>query len=197
MDREMEFNVAQLMKEGIGGKRSHEFGTPELVLSEALAGDPAALVARAVHGTVKLTGLRGQVRAVGTVAAQAELLCSRCLEPFVQPVEAALDELFRQTIDVVSGHAIKDEVADDDDSEAFQIDHNHILDLTEPVRQTLLVALPMSPLHHEDCRGLCPTCGTNLNLGACDCPTEDLDPRLSALSLLLHSSDDAAGPAHS
>ncbi len=197
MDREMEFNVAQLMKEGVGGKRSHEFSTPELVLSEALDGDPAALLAHEVHGTVKLTGLRGQVRAVGTVAAQADLVCSRCLEPFVLPVEATLDELFRQTIDVVSGHAIKDEVTTDDADEAFQIDQNHILDLTEPVRQTLLVALPMSPLHREDCRGLCPTCGTNLNLGTCDCPTEDLDPRLSALSRLLIRSDDAAGPAHS
>lgn len=197
MDTEMEFNVAQLMKEGVGGKRSHEFGMPELVLSEALAGDPAALIARDVHGSVKLTGLRGQVRAVGTVAAQAELVCSRCLEPFVLPVESPLDELFRQTIDVVSGHAIKGEVADDEDSEAFQIDQNHILDLTEPVRQTLLVALPMRPLHREDCRGLCPTCGTNLNLGACDCPTEDLDPRLSALSRLLISSDETDAPAHS
>ncbi|MDQ2808348.1 MAG: DUF177 domain-containing protein [Chloroflexota bacterium] len=197
MDTEMEFNVAQLLKEGVGGKRSYEFGMPELVLSEALSGDPAALVAHEVHGTVKLTGLRGQVRAVGTVAAAADLVCSRCLEPFVQPVESALDELFRQTIDVVSGHTIKDEVADEEADEAFQIDQNHILDLTEPVRQTLLVALPMSPLHSADCRGLCPTCGTNLNLGACDCPTEDLDPRLSALSRLLISSDDAAGPAHS
>ena len=197
MDTEMEFNVAQLMKEGVGGKRSHEFGMPELVLSEALDGDPAALIARDVHGTVKLTGLRGQVRAVGTVAAQAELVCSRCLEPFVLPVESSLDELFRQTIDVVSGHAVKDEVADEDDSDAFHIDQNHILDLTEPVRQTLLVALPMRPLHREDCQGLCPTCGTNLNLGPCECPTEDLDPRLSALSRLLISSDDTDGAAHS
>ncbi len=193
---DMQFNVAQLMKEGVGGKRSYEFGTPMLLLSEALEGDPAALVARDIHGTVKLTGLRGQVRAVGNVAAQAELVCSRCLAPFVTAVESPLDELFRQTIDVVSGHIVKEEPGDEPDADAFHIDHNHILDLTEPVRQTLLVALPMRPLHNEDCRGLCPTCGTDLNVGACDCPSEDLDPRLSALSRLLVAGDDEDAPAH-
>ncbi len=58
MEADMEFNVAQLLKEGVGSKRSYEFGMPELVLSEALDGDPTALVARDVHGTVKLTGAR-------------------------------------------------------------------------------------------------------------------------------------------
>jgi len=184
MDTEMEFNVAQLMKEPVGGKRKYEFGTPELRLSEALAGDPTDLVARNVQGTVTLTRLGAKLRAQGAVEADVDLQCSRCLEPFTIHVQAPLEELFRQTIDVVSGHPLPQE-AGDDDLDVFDIDQNHIVDLTEPVRQALLVALPMRPLHSEDCRGLCPICGTNLNLAQCDCVAEDADPRLAALASLL------------
>jgi uncharacterized protein len=187
---DMEFNVAQLMKEPVGAKRSYEFGTPELLLSEALPGESQALVARDVQGQITLTRLRAQVRAVGNVQAQVELQCSRCLESFVTAVEAPLDELFKQTIDVVSGHPLPEsDRPDEDEDDLFPISQNHILDLTEPVRQALLVALPMQPLHSEDCRGLCPTCGTNWNLAQCDCAPEEGDPRFAALSNLLADFD--------
>ena len=190
MDMDMEFNVAQLMKEPVGAKRSYDFGTPELQLSPALEGESLALVARDVQGHITFTRLRAQVRAVGNAQAQVELQCSRCLELFVAPVEAPLDELFKQTIDVVSGHPLpQSDNPDDDEDDVFPINQNHILDLTEPVRQALLVALPMRPLHSEDCRGLCSTCGTNLNLAQCDCVPEEGDPRFAALSNLLADFD--------
>ncbi len=190
---DMQFNVAQLMKEPVGAKRHYEFGTPELMLSEALAGDPADLLARDVRGQIHFTRLRGQLRAAGGVRARVELLCSRCLEPFVAQVEAPLEELFKQTMDVVSGTPLPPEPEPDAD-EMFAIDPNHVADLTEPARQALLVALPMRPLHQEDCRGLCPTCGTNLNTGACDCAPETADPRLAALARLLPIMDGADSP---
>ena len=187
---DMEFNVAQLMKEPVGAKRNYDFGTPELLLSEALEGESLALVARDVQGHIAFTRLRAQVRAVGNVQAQVELQCSRCLELFVTAVDAPLDELFKQTIDVVSGHPLpQSDNPDDDEDDVFPINQNHILDLTEPVRQALLVALPMRPLHSEDCRGLCATCGTNLNLAQCDCVPEEGDPRFAALSNLLADFD--------
>jgi uncharacterized protein len=143
-----------------------------------------------VHGQITLTRLRAQVRAVGNVQAQIELQCSRCLEAFATAVEAPLDELFKQTIDVVSGHPLPEsDRPDEDEDDLFPISQNHILDLTEPVRQALLVALPMQPLHSEDCRGLCPTCGTNWNLAQCDCAPDEGDPRLAALSNLLADFD--------
>ncbi|MGI8587312.1 MAG: YceD family protein [Chloroflexia bacterium] len=185
---DMAFNVAQLMKEPVGAKRTYEFGTPDLVLSEPLEGDNGTLTARDVRGNIGFTHLRAQIRAVGDVRAEVELQCSRCLEPFVQHVSAKLDELFRQTIDVVGGYPVKTDEGETDE-EGFTIDHNHILDLTEPVRQALLVALPMQPLHSEDCRGLCPTCGANLNIAECDCPTEEIDPRFADLSRLLADAD--------
>jgi uncharacterized protein len=188
MDMDMEFNVAQLMKELVGAKRVHDFGMPALRLSEALPGESQELTAHDVQGKIQLTRLGRQVRAVGKVQAQVELQCGRCLEPFVTTIEAPLDELFKQTIDVVSGAPVPTEPGESED-EAFPIDQNHILDLTEPVRQALLVSLPMRPLCKDDCRGLCPTCGTNWNVATCDCPTEEVDPRFAALSELLAGID--------
>ncbi|HUP28016.1 MAG TPA: DUF177 domain-containing protein, partial [Chloroflexia bacterium] len=57
----------------------------------------------------------------------------------------------------------------------FDIDANHMMDLSEPVRQAILVALPMKPLCREDCKGLCPNCGANWNDGLCDCTPEQMD----------------------
>ena len=61
------------------------------------------------------------------------------------------------------------------------------LDLGDVVREQLFLSLPLKRLCREDCRGLCPTCGKNLNTGACGCPPpeEPEDPRLSPLRGLI------------
>jgi uncharacterized protein len=58
------------------------------------------------------------------------------------------------------------------------------MDLTEPVRQALLVALPMRPLCREDCKGLCVVCGANLNYVDCGHRQEEADKRWDALRAL-------------
>ena len=116
----------------------------------------------------------------GNVNAQVELECSRCLERFTIPVEGTLEENYQPTIDVETGRPVHRD--DEDEVEnAFSLTSNHELDLTEPVRQALLVALPLKPLHSEDCAGLCPTCGANLNEGPCDCQPDTTDNRWAAL----------------
>jgi uncharacterized protein len=67
---------------------------------------------------------------------------------------------------------------------AFTIDENQEIDLSEAVRQYMLLALPMKPLCREECAGLCPSCGHNLNLGPCGCPPSDIDPRFAPLTRL-------------
>ena len=76
-----------------------------------------------------------------------------------------------------------------DEPGCFTIDEHHILDLTEAVRQYALLALPMKPLCRQDCAGLCPTCGHNLNQGGCGCPPQGPDPRWSGLNKLLLTKD--------
>ena len=56
-----------------------------------------------------------------------------------------------------------------------------LIDLSEVVRQHLVLALPFAPRCREDCRGLCPSCGADLNIGPCACPKAEADPRLQIL----------------
>ena len=59
------------------------------------------------------------------------------------------------------------------------------LDLDELVYTEVIISLPMKHLCKEDCKGICPSCGKNLNDGKCDCDTKQIDPRLQALADLL------------
>ena len=60
-----------------------------------------------------------------------------------------------------------------------------LLDLDRWAHDALLLAMPLRVLCREDCAGLCPTCGTDLNSGTCDCVVETVDDRWSALRVLL------------
>lgn len=69
--------------------------------------------------------------------------------------------------------------------EVVEVDEIETFDLSEIVRQELQLNAPLRVLCDEECRGLCPTCGQNLNQAACQCELEAVDPRLSALKRLL------------
>jgi uncharacterized protein len=119
----------------------------------------------------------------GDVEADVELQCSRCLENFSVPVEASLEEEFQPTVDVMTGYVVKRDEAEENDA-AFHIDANHMMDLTEPVRQAILVALPMKPLCREDCKGICAECGANLNEVDCGHMQAKEDDRWTGLRVL-------------
>ena len=70
--------------------------------------------------------------------------------------------------------------AENIENDAF-IYESDLLDITEPVRESLLLAVPLQALCREDCRGLCPVCGADRNEGDCGCDTTSVDPRLAAL----------------
>jgi uncharacterized protein len=97
-------------------------------------------------------------------------------------VEFDLEEQFRPSIDLITGATVQ---MGDGEDPVTRIDWHHILDLTEVVRQNLLLSIPISPVCDSQCRGLCPGCGANLNEEACTCHREEGDPRLSALRELL------------
>jgi uncharacterized protein len=127
---------------------------------------------------------------VGRVRGQMELACSRCLEPFPFAVDAPFDlRYLPQHLNMSGSGAAEDadeetdaggeEVGGDDLTTAFYRDDQ--IDLLQLVREQLYLLLPMKPLHRDDCKGLCPNCGTNLNEGTCGCQTAWEDPRLAPL----------------
>lgn len=72
----------------------------------------------------------------------------------------------------------------EDDDSYIQIE-NYKLDLDELMRADILLELPTKFLCKEDCKGLCPVCGKNLNEGSCDCNLHQIDPRLEVLKKLI------------
>jgi uncharacterized protein len=125
----------------------------------------------------------------GRISTSLTLSCGRCLIYFTLPVACEIEEQF--TLDHAAGPSARNRssaltiVEDDENPDAGILFSGPIMDLTEMLRQHLMVAVPMQPLHSEDCRGLCPQCGADLNEGACGCTAEPGNTQLSKLGALL------------
>lgn len=104
--------------------------------------------------------------------------CSRCLTPFGYEEEIEFEEIFAQQVDPVSGRRLETE------PDAFLIDTNHTIDITEAVRQYGEMAAAMQPLCRPDCPGICPVCGTDISIAPCQCDRTPIDPRWQALVAL-------------
>jgi uncharacterized protein len=127
---------------------------------------------------------KDQFRLVGSVRTRLELSCSRCLETFSWPVNAEFD-LRYQPHSQNAGEGER-EVEEDDLTTAFY--ENDEIDLGQLMLEQFYLSLPMKPLCSDACKGLCPTCGTNLNRGTCDCSQQWEDPRFAALKALREES---------
>ena len=134
-------------------------------------------VAAPVSLTFDIFKDKQQFRLVGRVETTLELPCSRCLEPFTLPVEQTFD--LRYQPHAVNAGEGEREIEEDDLTTAFYEDDE--IDLGQLMREQFFLALPMKPLCADDCKGLCPMCGTNLNRGACGCKRGWDDPRMAAL----------------
>jgi uncharacterized protein len=131
---------------------------------------------------------KDRYRLVGTVKTVLEHACSRCLEPFRQPVDSHFD--IRYLSQTENTGEEENEVEEDDLSDAFYRDEQ--IDLQHLMEEQFYLALPMKPLCREDCKGLCPNCGTNLNVATCDCQVRWEDPRLAGLKALMNRDKDNA-----
>ncbi len=167
----IKINVSQLLKAPIGSTRNY---TVDEIVDIA---DGNSLV----QGKVELIRTDRGILAKVKLHTELELTCSRCLILFSCPLTLSIEEEYFPTTDVVTGASLP---LPDEPGGCFTIDGRNILDLTEAIRQYTLIAIPMKPLCREDCVGLCPTCGCNLNNGPCNCPSKPVDPRWSKLSEL-------------
>ena len=149
--------------------------------AEAFAGEQESFtVVRPVTLGFDILKDKAHFRLVGQVATTLNLLCSRCLESFSLPVDASFD--LRYQPHAANTGAGEREIEEDDLSTAFYEDDT--IDLGQLMREQFYLALPMKPLCRDDCQGLCPVCGTNLNRGRCGCTREWEDPRLAVLKEL-------------
>ena len=169
----MRINVSQLLKSPIGKTRDYKMNDIVDITDNGSS--------HAVQGEVRLMRTHRGILAKGLLKTETALACSRCLTSFSFPLSLNIEEEYIPAVDVVSGTPIPPP----EEPGTFTIDKNHILDLTEAIRQYALLATPLKPLCRENCAGLCRNCGSNLNLKPCDCPPQEVDSRWSELTKLL------------
>lgn len=166
---------------------------PESLVSRRY--EPSAFEGRAtefsVVAPVTLDGRilkdRDRFRMIGTMSTVLELSCSRCLEPFRLPVNAAFDVRYLPQSENTGDER---EVGEDDLSVSFYRDES--IDLGQLLDEQFYLALPMKPLCRDDCKGLCPSCGANMNVETCGCQARWDDPRLAGLKALMSRDTDDA-----
>jgi uncharacterized protein len=109
----------------------------------------------------------------GRVRGRFEQACRRCLEPVEVEVDEELGRLYREG-----------EEAAEESEDVLPLPTGAELDLAEPVREQVLLGVPRYVYCREDCRGLCPMCGTNWNESTCECTVEEEDERWAPLRQL-------------
>ncbi|MBU5673128.1 YceD family protein [Paenibacillus brevis] len=115
----------------------------------------------------------GVVRVTGNLAGQLDMFCSRCLKPVSHKVDIPFEESFKQ-----SDHS--DSEPEDGEEEVTYVAEDQ-LNLVPYIEEALLLNLPYAVICSDDCKGLCPICGTDRNERDCGCNTERIDPRLASL----------------
>ncbi|MEI6514922.1 MAG: DUF177 domain-containing protein [bacterium] len=122
---------------------------PEVI---ALEKDASAAVEGPITYSLHAQCLGHELLVTGTVGAEVRFTCSRCAESFEKGV---YDHSFFYEKEVPNLH--------------------ETLDLTDEVRESIILAFPNYPLCRESCRGLCPRCGVNLNREACGCKPQETE----------------------
>jgi uncharacterized protein len=128
---------------------------------------------------VELDKTTRQIYLKAAVATRGKFICDRCVEEFEQSLANTYNVFY--VYDEESGSSLPPE-----EVQVLAPDAVHI-DLSEDVRQFVLLSVPLKLLCREDCKGLCPKCGTNWNAGPCSCTQDPTDPRWQGLEKLLNN----------
>ena len=129
----------------------------------------------------KAENLDRVLKVSGSISAQFTAECDRCGDETEFTITTDFSESFTNLPEKVS----EGEEADDD----VHFFEGDVIDLLPYVEQALFLAMPMKVLCREDCKGLCPSCGQNLNNKECSCDKSPIDPRLAVLADLLKEND--------
>lgn len=167
----MRFNTSQLLLGPTGGSRQYE-------IDDDISGlDLELRPLSHLTGKVKFTKTDYRILVTGKLRVVLELECWRCLERFAQPVEVSVEEEFQPCVDIRTSLPLPEGESDP----ALIIDERNMLDLSEVIRQSVLLTAGEHVSCGELCKGLCPECGQNLNAAQCSCAGQKTDPRWAAL----------------
>jgi uncharacterized protein len=134
----------------------------------------------AVEGSIFLRRTPQGIEVMGRLETAVSLPCARCLKGFRLPIATEFEEFFILK-NYTSGEEDKELVNDDMDVSCLPEDGIKLWDIIE---EQIWLNIPMKPLCHEGCKGLCSVCGADLNLGECGCDRRYSDPRFAVLKNL-------------
>ncbi len=122
--------------------------------------------------TASFTVLGGSVNLSAKVSCSVEYMCDRCGELYDDTLEFEFEEILKKEAPAENQEDLSPDVI---------FFTGNTVSLDEIVYRNIFMALPSKKLCKEDCKGLCPVCGQNLNTGACSCTAEATDPRFDVL----------------
>ena len=125
----------------------------------------------------EITNTAGYMRMTLTTSCEYVAQCARCLSPVTGEF----------TLDLEKTVAPRDVLGDldEDKLDDYAIIEDGFLDMDAPLLEQLEMEFPARFLCKDDCKGLCQRCGKDLNTGECDCPKQEMDPRMEPLRKLL------------
>ncbi len=178
---ELQFNVAQFLKEPTGATRIYDINIGNINdLDEEMK------VVSPVTGQIKLLRTGNDILVTSLLEANIKKQCSRCLTRFTRLVSIELEETFYPTVDVSTGSPLSQSAEAD---ETNTINEQHILNLSEAVGQELFLEGDSLRSCRPDCLGLCPHCGQDRNVKPCQCQTNQIDQRWAGLLEKIQTKD--------
>ncbi len=165
----------------------------KLIISEIpeegldLSLDNLSLISKAVSiispvkGELRIDKVGAEVLIKGHTLTEIELTCSRCLNNFKKEVNLDISITYHPLSELKG-----DEVYELHDYE-MEVDFysGDEIDIDNLIEEEIILSIPMKPLCSEECKGLCPKCGADLNITSCGCSNQVIDERFGMLKKLL------------
>jgi uncharacterized protein len=165
----MKLNVKQIPPEGLTLRERLDVDTGE--------GPPAA-----TDIDLHVERIDDTVYVRGDVSANVHMVCGRCLDEFDQVIEFPLELAFFPEEEEEAVEESRELRAEEMGAGYYTEDE---IDIAEVVAEHLVLNLPIRPLCDENCKGICPQCGANLNEEQCGCEKKNIDPRMEGLKKFL------------
>lgn len=167
----MQFHMQEMMAKGLKATVREELDVTALFKGRA-----DVISTGPLRVSLEVAGHDGFITVDGEMSIDLELACSRCLDPTREHTVIPFFEQFK----TASADEAEDGETEMDVSDFVEVKADR-LDLLPYLEEALLLFMPFAPLCDKDCKGLCQTCGENLNERACECKHERIDPRFAAL----------------
>ncbi len=146
-------NTGFLVNASVGEYREFDIAAPSLKVDEDI-------LFTEIQTVVRVSRVQQGILVSLKASANIDLDCVRCLEPFAGRVSCTFDDLY-------AFH-----MRQNSDADNF-LPENAVIDLEPLLKEYLVLELPINPICSADCKGLCPECGANLNIDACEHQVKD------------------------